>query len=99
MAALLVGAAISGCKGGGGSDAVSPENTQALTDTTSLAKKVNGDYDKLSDAEKQQVLKTFGNNEQQARTMLMNMAHPPNERMRNGGGPPGPPPGFGRSGG
>ena len=67
-----------GCSGGG-DDGVKPENAQALTDASSIAKKVDGNYDKMSDSEKQLFLKMANNNVDQARNVARMMAHPPNE--------------------
>jgi hypothetical protein len=63
----------------GGDDGVKPENAKALSDANALAKKVDGNFDKLSDSDKQVILKMTNNNVDQAKTLTKLMAHPPNE--------------------
>lgn len=88
VAAAVTCAFVIGCKEP--SDGIKPEDHQALSSAATIAQKVDGDYDKLSDAEKQEMLKVAGNNENQARSLLKMMAHPPNEAMKNAhGAPPG----------
>ncbi len=59
-----------------------------MGDISKSAKAVDGNYDKLSDAEKQQVLKMAGGNVATARREVMFMVHPPNEGNKGRMGPP-----------
>ncbi len=81
-AVLLVGCGDSGPK----DDGIKPEAKQTLADANSLAKKVDGNYDKLSDKEKQVFLGMANNDEPGARRLTMMMAHPPNEANKGKGG-------------
>jgi hypothetical protein len=56
LIALFAAAAIIGCSGDK-SDGIKTEDRQALTDTSSIAKRVDGNFDKLTEAEKTQILK------------------------------------------
>lgn len=75
----VVSGGLCGCASGSSSDGVKPEDKAVLMDANALAKKVNGDYDKLSQSEKEVILKMANGNEAQARTLCKMMAHPPNE--------------------
>jgi len=88
LLALTLG--LSGCSSGSSSDGVKQEDKVALADASTLAKKVDGDYDKLSADEKQVVLKMANGDEKNARSLFKMMAHPPNEANagRGAGGPP-----------
>lgn len=76
---------LAGCGCGAGGDGLAPAAQQQVSDLSSLAKKVNGDYDKLTPDEKNQFLKAQNNDEQAARQLVKMMAHPPNEGMRGPG--------------
>jgi hypothetical protein len=75
-------------------DGVKPENAKVLTDVNAAAKAADGNYDSLTEDQKQQALKMANGDEKQARALVHLMAHPPNEGMRAkagaGGGPGGP---------
>ena len=94
IVALVCMSAVSGglfgCSSGNSSDGVKPEDKAQLIDANALAKKVNGDYDKLSQSEKEVILKMANGNDAQARTLCKMMAHPPNEANagRGAGGQP-----------
>lgn len=90
LALAVVASALIGCSGDKG-DGIKAEDRQALTDTNSIAKRVDGNYDKLTDAEKTQILKMANGDETQARKLLQLMAHPPNEAFLKGQRPGGTP--------
>jgi hypothetical protein len=74
--------AFSGC-GKSADDQRAESDAQQLSTINAQAKAVDGDYDKLSNAGKQQILQMANGNEQQARKLLKLMAHPPNELSSN----------------
>jgi len=78
---LLLAAAIFSLVGCGcgrtGDDKVSDKVTAGVEDAASMAKRVDGDFDKLKPEEKEKVLKLANNDETQARAMFKMMAHPP----------------------
>jgi ABC-type glycerol-3-phosphate transport system substrate-binding protein len=76
---------LSGCgssSGSGDNQPIKAISTTAPTDPVAIAKKVDGDFDKLTPGDKQIILNRVGGNEQTARNMLANMAHPPNEASK-----------------
>jgi|SRR5579862_6061032 len=89
FAAPVIGGLL-GCSSGSSSDGVKAEDKQQLMDANSLAKKVDGDYDKLAPNEKQVILQMANGDEASAKKLCMMMAHPPNGANANraGGGAP-----------
>ena len=87
LLSLVLSIIVAGCSGGDGlkDDGVKPEAKQALASAAELAKKSDGNYDKLSDSEKQVILKMANNNEESARRLLAMMAHPPSEGNKGRG--------------
>jgi hypothetical protein len=88
--ALLGLLVLGGCGDGGFKDDGVPQafKTQAA-DASTIAKSVDGNYDKLTAEQKTTFLTMANGNEQAARRLLMMMAHPPNEGMKASHGPPG----------
>jgi len=86
----LATAVLGGCSSSNTSDGIKPEDKAQLMDANALAKKVNGDYDKLSQSEKQIFLTMANGDEASAKNLCKMMAHPPNEANagRAGGAPP-----------
>lgn len=85
MAVLVsVGVFAGGCQSQ--DDGIKPEIKQQLSDTSSAAKRVDGNYDQLSEAEKKQFLDMANGDEAQAKKLVHNMAHPPNEAFVPGQG-------------
>ena len=78
---LAVALLLPGCSSGSSNDGIPAEQKQQLSDINSVAKQVNGDYDKLNATQKQQVLQMANGNEQAARQLFKFMAHPPNEHV------------------
>ena len=68
------------CGGGGSDDGVKNSTLNALSDANNIAKQVDGNYDKLTPEQKQTFIKLANGNEEQAKKMVHNMAHPPNEK-------------------
>ena len=81
---VSVGALTAGCHSD--DDGIKPEVKQQLTDTSSAAKRVDGNYDQLTDSEKKQFLDMANGDEAQAKKLVHNMAHPPNEAFVPGQG-------------
>lgn len=79
---------LAGCVNKPASDQRNAGDQKTLTDTATLAKSVNGDYDKLTPDQKQQVLQMANGNEAQARQLFKMMAHPPNEANAGKSGAP-----------
>ena len=86
---LVVAGPLSGCLGGSSGDDTKGDRKE-MTDANSLAKKYDGDFDKLSASEKEVVLKMASGNEAQARSLFKLMAHPPGagQTTTKGGGAP-----------
>jgi len=89
---LLPAIFLVGCSGGDAGDGLKPEDVKAVTDISTLAKSVGGDYDKLSAADKKKVLAMANNNEASAKALVYQMAHPPSEMNAGRGGGAGAPP-------
>ncbi len=93
VASIVLSFGGAGCNHGASDDGVKPENRQALTDINAAAKAADGNFDKLSEADKQRALQMANGNEASARSLVKMMAHPPNEANRNripgGAGAPG----------
>lgn len=68
----------SACGKGGGDDGVKPGVDKEMSDLSDIAKRVDGNYDKLTAAEKEK-FKVYGN-VGQVKKQLKLMAHPPNEQ-------------------
>ena len=82
----VLGLVAGGCSRDEG-DGIKPEAKQELTDANATAKKADGDFDKLSAADKQKFVGLANGNEAAARQLVKNMAHPPNEAaIRKGSG-------------
>ncbi|HWD37337.1 MAG TPA: hypothetical protein VG944_00685 [Fimbriimonas sp.] len=88
LALSAMGLVIAGCNSGDTGDGMKPENQKIAADANALAKKVGGDYNKLSPDEKQQFLKLANGNEAQAKVICNMMVHSPNEGIvQKHGGP------------
>ena len=94
----LVGAGIAGCHGGDVGDGLKPDIAKPAADLSAAAKRVGGNYDQLTAAEKTQALSMAGGSEAQAKSLVSLMAHPPSEMNagRMHGSAAGPPPAPGQ---
>jgi hypothetical protein len=81
LATAILAMAVVGC--GSEGDGISEQNKKVMSDTNALAKKVDGNFDKLTDTEKEAFLKLAHGDEKQARALCNLMAHPPNEAFKN----------------
>lgn len=78
-----------GCGNGGFKDDGVPDSYKSqASDANALAKSVDGNYDKLTPAQKSSILSLANGNEKQARTLFYYMAHPPGETSHIPSGPP-----------
>lgn len=81
-------AALSGCSGGAADTSQAPR-TDVGGDLGTAVRNSGGDYNKLSDAGKQALLKAAGGNEDGAKRLFSNMVM--GQSMQNGGHLPGKP--------
>jgi hypothetical protein len=79
----VAGLFTAGCScGGGGNDGIKNSTENEMSDANSIAKQVDGNYDKLTPDQKQIFIKMANGNEGQAKKLVQMMAHPPNEKYQ-----------------